>query len=295
MNNVAIDKAFEVGLMECLRGIQKTNPNLLLTAQQLKKAERDARYVPAVAASIASIISKSTDSQFQKTMTHLIRQWGGGGGAAAETEEGDTVEDITAVDKAASQESGIDHPLSQNHDDDEDDRGELAAADALQPTHNSRQVQNLVRDLGSSIEMRLRQVLTTHEEATKESKRPRKAAKEDDGDDDEAEQGVNDTQKSHQKNSVTLNLDSDNDDNKSQGSESVESYNFSASSNDPPERASVATRSPGSRQDEFDEFEEVGDMLESPRRTSPSRITNESNNDDKVQDVFDDDDWWPEA
>jgi hypothetical protein len=45
--------------MECLRQLQKTNPRLLLTAAELHKAERDARYVPAVSSALASILCKS--------------------------------------------------------------------------------------------------------------------------------------------------------------------------------------------------------------------------------------------
>jgi hypothetical protein len=249
MNNVAIDKALEVGLTECLRGLQKTNPSLLLTAQQLKRAERDSLYVPAMAVSVASIVSKSTNAQFRNTMTNLIRQWRG---AAAETERG--VVDNT-VNNAASQGCGRDQPLTPAHEHHEvsastADRGEHAAADTLQPTSNCRHLQHL----GSSIETRLRQLLVAHEEAAQENKRPKNAGKEDDDDDDKAE-GANETQS--QKNSQNVNNEMiDNDDDKSKDSESVVSFNFSASSNDPSERASGATRSPGSSQDELGELGE---------------------------------------
>lgn len=46
-------------MTQCLQQLQKTNPSLLLTASELRKAERDARYVPAVALALASILNKS--------------------------------------------------------------------------------------------------------------------------------------------------------------------------------------------------------------------------------------------
>jgi hypothetical protein len=47
-------------MTDCLKQLQRTNPNLLLTSSQLRKAERDSRYVPAVVSALASIISKSS-------------------------------------------------------------------------------------------------------------------------------------------------------------------------------------------------------------------------------------------
>jgi hypothetical protein len=49
----------EVGLTQCLQQLQKTNPNLLLTTAELRKAECDARYVPAVSLAVATILSTS--------------------------------------------------------------------------------------------------------------------------------------------------------------------------------------------------------------------------------------------
>eukprot|EP00978_Attheya_sp_CCMP212_P012851 scaffold32099_cov50-Attheya_sp.AAC.10 len=65
LNDKAIDDALEVGLVACLRSLQKSNPDLLLTAHQLKKAERETRYIPAVAAALSSIVCASKQKEIQ--------------------------------------------------------------------------------------------------------------------------------------------------------------------------------------------------------------------------------------
>lgn len=64
----------EVGLTKCLQQLQKTNPNLLLTASELRKAERDARYVPAVSLALASILTKSVTNS-DPSIIERIRRW----------------------------------------------------------------------------------------------------------------------------------------------------------------------------------------------------------------------------
>ena len=59
VDNPAIEDAVEVALTQCLRQLQSTNPDLLLTASELRVAERDARYVPAVASALSSILWKA--------------------------------------------------------------------------------------------------------------------------------------------------------------------------------------------------------------------------------------------
>lgn len=60
--NVAIDNAVEVGITACLRQLQSINPDLLLAASELRNAERDAQYIPAIAASLASIAVHSKEN-----------------------------------------------------------------------------------------------------------------------------------------------------------------------------------------------------------------------------------------
>lgn len=74
IGNKAIDDAFEIGVTQCLQQLQKTNPNLLLTASELRRAECDARYVPAVSLAIASILSKSTRIESQQYVG-TIQDW----------------------------------------------------------------------------------------------------------------------------------------------------------------------------------------------------------------------------
>ena len=59
LNDKAINDAVENGITGCLRSLQRTDPNLLLTAHQLKRVERDSKYVPAVAGAIASVLGRS--------------------------------------------------------------------------------------------------------------------------------------------------------------------------------------------------------------------------------------------
>jgi len=74
IDNAAIDDALEVGVTKCLQQLQKTNPKLLLTASELRKAERDARYVPAVSLALASILTKSVTNP-DSTILERIRRW----------------------------------------------------------------------------------------------------------------------------------------------------------------------------------------------------------------------------
>jgi hypothetical protein len=49
-------------MTRCLRQLQTTNPNLLLTASELRVAERDSRYVPAVAEALALILANAVSN-----------------------------------------------------------------------------------------------------------------------------------------------------------------------------------------------------------------------------------------
>jgi hypothetical protein len=75
MNNHSIESALELGIMTCLKKFQVTNPSLLLSANQLKETIRDTRYVPAVAASMAFILSKSKDPAIRASVLQAVQQW----------------------------------------------------------------------------------------------------------------------------------------------------------------------------------------------------------------------------
>lgn len=53
--------------------MKQSNPSLLLTASELKRVERDSRYVPAAAAAMASILSKSQLGN--ENIINLISSW----------------------------------------------------------------------------------------------------------------------------------------------------------------------------------------------------------------------------
>ncbi len=59
----------------CLRSLQKSNPDLLLTAPQLKITERDTRYIPAVSAAIASVVCKSRRLDLHRSVLRTVQSW----------------------------------------------------------------------------------------------------------------------------------------------------------------------------------------------------------------------------
>lgn len=75
MNDAGIDDALELGLSSCLRSLQRSNPELLLTANQLKRTERDVRYLPAIAASLSSIIKNSSNAAFRSDVYEKVMSW----------------------------------------------------------------------------------------------------------------------------------------------------------------------------------------------------------------------------
>ena len=75
MNNKSIDNAVENAVTDCLRTLQTQNPRLLLTAQQLKKVERDVKYAPLVAGAIASVISRSGKQGLYQNTVNVSSCW----------------------------------------------------------------------------------------------------------------------------------------------------------------------------------------------------------------------------
>jgi hypothetical protein len=96
VDNPCIDTALEVGLTECLRKLQKSNPGLLLTAAELRKAERDARYVPALSSALATILCKSQNADL--AVLRGIRSWGEVGEPEVELELGEATELEETID-----------------------------------------------------------------------------------------------------------------------------------------------------------------------------------------------------
>jgi len=75
LNDKGISDALENGIADCLRSLRRSSPGLLLTAQQLKKVERDVRYVPAVAGAISSILCRSVRSTVYDNAMNITSRW----------------------------------------------------------------------------------------------------------------------------------------------------------------------------------------------------------------------------
>jgi hypothetical protein len=75
LNDKGINDALENGITSCLRSLQRTNPNLLLTAHQLKRVERDSKYVPAVAGAIASVLCRSRHVGLYEHAMNVMSGW----------------------------------------------------------------------------------------------------------------------------------------------------------------------------------------------------------------------------
>ena len=75
MNDKGINDAIENSITSCLRSLQRTNPSLLLNAQQLKRVERDSKYVPAVAGAVASVLSHSKRVGLYEHAVNVMSSW----------------------------------------------------------------------------------------------------------------------------------------------------------------------------------------------------------------------------
>jgi hypothetical protein len=85
LNDKGISDALSNGISECLRTLQRSSPGLLLTVHQLKKIERDVKYIPLVSTAIASVLcspSRLCDRALRITSTwenavEACREWTG--------------------------------------------------------------------------------------------------------------------------------------------------------------------------------------------------------------------------
>lgn len=77
MNDKSINEALEVGLRNCLSNLQKSNPTLLITSIQLRKNERDFRYIPSTASSLASLTHNCMNNKTKKRILHDVQRWNG--------------------------------------------------------------------------------------------------------------------------------------------------------------------------------------------------------------------------
>lgn len=114
MNDADIDDALEIGLSSCLRSLQRSNPDLLLTANQLKRTERDVRYLPAIAASLASIIKTSSNSEFRGDVYGKVMSWRQGQ-SGNDTKTSENTDDDNASTSSKSS-IGSEHLLNESMD-----------------------------------------------------------------------------------------------------------------------------------------------------------------------------------
>jgi hypothetical protein len=75
LNHGPIDQALQLGLRDCLRSLQTTSPGLLLTPAQLRTAEREVRYMPAMASAVSGIICRMADTNLQQKLIGTIHGW----------------------------------------------------------------------------------------------------------------------------------------------------------------------------------------------------------------------------
>ena len=75
MNDRSIDDALELGITSCLHSLQNSKPSLLLNASQLKKTERDVKFIPSLASALSSIVLNCHDSEEQRYMMNIMNSW----------------------------------------------------------------------------------------------------------------------------------------------------------------------------------------------------------------------------
>lgn len=66
MNDSSINAALHTGLTKCLRSLQSSNPDLLLTASELKKTEREVTFIPSIASALASLTLNCNDDDIKR-------------------------------------------------------------------------------------------------------------------------------------------------------------------------------------------------------------------------------------
>lgn len=66
MNDSSINAALHTGLIKCLRSLQFSNPELLLTASELKKTEREVTFIPTIASALASLTLNCNDDVIKR-------------------------------------------------------------------------------------------------------------------------------------------------------------------------------------------------------------------------------------
>lgn len=76
LNHGPIGKALQLGLRSCLRSLQATNPQLLLTTAQLRYAEREVHHKPALASAVSRVICRMPNNAQRGRLLSTISNWG---------------------------------------------------------------------------------------------------------------------------------------------------------------------------------------------------------------------------
>jgi hypothetical protein len=74
MNDDAIDKALQNGILSCFRSLQQTSPELFLSSTQLKQTELNAMYIPALSQGISSMIVSCSDKLLKTRLLKLTQK-----------------------------------------------------------------------------------------------------------------------------------------------------------------------------------------------------------------------------
>jgi len=75
MNDPYIKRAFELGIISCLKSLQSSNPDLLISKRQMIIIERNSRYIPTLSNALACIIRRSENVEMRTSMAETISTW----------------------------------------------------------------------------------------------------------------------------------------------------------------------------------------------------------------------------
>lgn len=73
LNHGPIDNALQLAIEGCLKSLQVTNPDLLLSPSQLRSIERDVRYIPAISSAVSRIVLRSNNQSFRSKVLALAQ------------------------------------------------------------------------------------------------------------------------------------------------------------------------------------------------------------------------------
>lgn len=75
MNDPHIKRAFELGIISCLKSLQRSNPDLLISKRQMIIIERNSKYIPSLSNALACILRRSENVEMRKSIAETISTW----------------------------------------------------------------------------------------------------------------------------------------------------------------------------------------------------------------------------